>query len=129
MLQAKAEFYQFRKTLARAESAAELKISKDKSAEIHGWYDAPIYALCSGMVGSISVLLASCAMKTILWAIKEAGGKTFLAFSPYLFIGGMVATILTQVQSLSRMRSKVKANASCCCGCPRGSRYCCRRTI
>jgi hypothetical protein len=99
--EAQAEFARIRTSLSREASINRQYSLKDKSNEVNGWYDAPIYALCSGMVGSVSVLLASCAMKTIMWAIAQKTGKTFLTFSPYLFIGGMLTTVITQTHFLN----------------------------
>jgi hypothetical protein len=64
------------------------------------WFDAYIYAMCAGMVGSLSVLLASCAMKTLFLLFK--GMNEFVHPTPYGFIIGMITTVLIQTHLLNR---------------------------
>lgn len=59
-----------------------------------------LYATASGIFGSFSVLLAKCA--SILLILTVSGENQFQYFTTYLFLGGMVATLVLQTDLLNR---------------------------
>ncbi|TYZ67602.1 hypothetical protein PybrP1_005100 [[Pythium] brassicae (nom. inval.)] len=58
------------------------------------------YATASGIFGSFSVLLAKCA--SILLILTLSGENQFRFVTTYLFVGGMVATLVLQTDLLNR---------------------------
>jgi hypothetical protein len=80
---------------------AECEYSKifEQSDKDRHWIDAFIYASCSGCIGACSVLLAGMTAKTIIMAVQ--GGNQFETFWPYLFIFGMIVTIMAQTDLLN----------------------------
>jgi len=74
------------------------KIFEQSDKERH-WMDAFVYASCSGCIGACSVLLAGMTSKTIILAVE--GDNQFDTIWPYLFIVGMVVTILSQTDLLN----------------------------
>jgi hypothetical protein len=64
------------------------------------WVNPYVYALCSGLIGSLSVLFASCASIVLINAI--AGRNEFNKPAPYFFICMMLCTVVTQTHLLSR---------------------------
>lgn len=59
-----------------------------------------MYATASGIFGSFSVLMAKCA--SILLILTLSGENQFVYFTTYLFMGGMVCTLLLQTDLLNR---------------------------
>ncbi|GAB9472752.1 hypothetical protein Gpo141_00009924 [Globisporangium polare] len=59
-----------------------------------------LYATASGIFGSFSVLLAKCA--SILLILTLSGENQFTHFTTYLFVGGMVSTLVLQTDLLNR---------------------------
>uniref|UniRef100_K3WQK7 Uncharacterized protein n=1 Tax=Globisporangium ultimum (strain ATCC 200006 / CBS 805.95 / DAOM BR144) TaxID=431595 RepID=K3WQK7_GLOUD len=59
-----------------------------------------LYATASGIFGSFSVLLAKCA--SILLILTFSGQNQFVYFTTYLFVGGMVSTLVLQTDLLNR---------------------------
>jgi hypothetical protein len=80
---------------------AECEYSKifEQSDKDRHWLDAFIYASCSGCIGACSVLLAGMTAKTIIMAVQ--GGNQFDTVWPYLFIFGMIVTIISQTDLLN----------------------------
>lgn len=74
------------------------KIFDESDKERH-WMDAFVYASCSGSIGACSVLLAGMTSKTIILAVN--GDNQFDTIWPYLFIVGMIVTILSQTDLLN----------------------------
>ncbi|GLD91621.1 hypothetical protein PINS_up000154 [Pythium insidiosum] len=58
------------------------------------------YATASGIFGSFSVLLAKCA--SILLILTFSGENQFVYFTTYLFVGGMIMTLVLQTDLLNR---------------------------
>lgn len=58
------------------------------------------YATASGIFGSFSVLLAKCA--SILLILTFSGENQFVYFTTYLFVGGMISTLVLQTDLLNR---------------------------
>jgi hypothetical protein len=58
------------------------------------------YATASGIFGSFSVLLAKCA--SILLILTMSGDNQFVYFTTYLFVGGMISTLVLQTDLLNR---------------------------
>ncbi|ETP04800.1 hypothetical protein, variant 2 [Phytophthora nicotianae CJ01A1] len=59
-----------------------------------------MYATASGIFGSFSVLLAKCA--SILLILTFSGENQFVYFTTYLFMGGMMCTLVLQTDLLNR---------------------------
>ncbi|EEY62683.1 uncharacterized protein PITG_14465 [Phytophthora infestans T30-4] len=59
-----------------------------------------MYATASGIFGSFSVLLAKCA--SILLILTVSGENQFVYFTTYLFMGGMMCTLVLQTDLLNR---------------------------
>ncbi|TMW60580.1 hypothetical protein Poli38472_000622 [Pythium oligandrum] len=59
-----------------------------------------VYATASGIFGSFSVLLAKCA--SILLILTMGGDNQFVYFTTYLFVGGMISTLVLQTDLLNR---------------------------
>lgn len=59
-----------------------------------------MYATASGIFGSFSVLLAKCA--SILLILTISGENQFVYFTTYLFMGGMMCTLVLQTDLLNR---------------------------
>ncbi|CAI5735744.1 unnamed protein product [Peronospora destructor] len=59
-----------------------------------------MYATASGIFGSFSVLLAKCA--SILLILTCSGDNQFVYFTTYLFMGGMICTLVLQTDLLNR---------------------------
>ncbi|CAI5721236.1 unnamed protein product [Hyaloperonospora brassicae] len=59
-----------------------------------------MYATASGIFGSFSVLLAKCA--SILIILTIGGENQFVYFTTYLFMGGMICTLVLQTDLLNR---------------------------
>uniref|UniRef100_H3GPR3 Uncharacterized protein n=1 Tax=Phytophthora ramorum TaxID=164328 RepID=H3GPR3_PHYRM len=59
-----------------------------------------LYATASGIFGSFSVLLAKCA--SILLILTLSGENQFVYFTTYLFMGGMMCTLVLQTDLLNR---------------------------
>lgn len=59
-----------------------------------------LYATASGIFGSFSVLLAKCA--SILLILTLGGDNQFKYFTTYLFVGGMISTLVLQTDFLNR---------------------------
>ncbi|KAL3657018.1 hypothetical protein V7S43_018066 [Phytophthora oleae] len=59
-----------------------------------------MYATASGIFGSFSVLLAKCA--SILLILTFSGENQFIYFTTYLFMGGMMCTLVLQTDLLNR---------------------------
>ncbi|KAF4318866.1 hypothetical protein JM18_006406 [Phytophthora kernoviae] len=59
-----------------------------------------MYATASGIFGSFSVLLAKCA--SILLILTVGGENQFVYFTTYLFMGGMMCTLVLQTDLLNR---------------------------
>lgn len=59
-----------------------------------------LYATASGIFGSFSVLLAKCA--SILLILTLSGENQFTHFTTYLFVGGMISTLVLQTDLLNR---------------------------
>lgn len=59
-----------------------------------------LYATAAGIFGSFSVLLAKCASE-LLWLTFQ-GRNQFIYLTTYLFVGGMIATLVLQTDLLNR---------------------------
>ncbi|CAH0477603.1 unnamed protein product [Peronospora belbahrii] len=59
-----------------------------------------LYATASGIFGSFSVLLAKCA--SILFILTLGGENQFVYVTTYLFMGGMMSTLVLQTDLLNR---------------------------
>lgn len=59
-----------------------------------------LYATASGIFGSFSVLLAKCA--SILLILTFSGENQFVYVTTYLFVGGMIVTLVLQTDLLNR---------------------------
>jgi hypothetical protein len=72
---------------------------EDDGPEYLKWVDAFSYAAVSGVCGAISILLAGLASKTLIMALQ--GNSQFDKPTPYIFIAGMLCTIILQTKYLN----------------------------
>jgi hypothetical protein len=91
-----------RSTIRNAKSQYKAEEELERALKVK-FKDPYIYATTAGIMGSLSVILASCAMKVIRNAIVDFDlyGKDFHKPAVYLFIGGMISTVLIQTHLLN----------------------------
>ncbi|TDH70972.1 hypothetical protein CCR75_004237 [Bremia lactucae] len=70
-----------------------------EEAATHGSHVSYYYAICSGIVGAMTVLLAKCS--AIMIALTLKGANQFQYGLTYMFLGGMFVSILIQTHFLN----------------------------
>lgn len=64
------------------------------------WVDQYLFAICSGVIGALSVLFAGCASKVIVESL--GGNNQFIHGTPLLFVAGMIVCAVAQTHLLNR---------------------------
>jgi hypothetical protein len=77
----------------------EVETQQKQEQDYRHWKDAYIYAACSGAIGSVSVLLGGLTSKCLMMAF--AGNNEWDEAYPYLFLCGMLTTVILQTKYLN----------------------------